>query len=195
MSVEQNNGDIRIRFYGPIGTYFSFAHANRCMMLALDRLGVDVTGNPRAIDPNLELPKRLHELLNKGDIITNSNVGISHDFPPIYNMEEELKILFLPWETNSVGEEYIINIKEKIDLVFTPSLFCRAAYINSGIEKQKEHTVYNGIDHNLLDKNNTPLDLSNYDEFSNIEFTDDMFVFLHCGHSQARKGSDLLLRA
>ncbi len=110
---------------------------------------------------------------------------VRHQWPP---QKEEPKgakwIIMQPWEFTAHRVDFI-NIFKKADEIWTPSIYSRNTFINSGIEFNKVQVIPNGIDPELFKPYGDKYSLS----------TEKKFKMLFVGGTIFRKGIDLLLRA
>ncbi|MBL7998115.1 MAG: glycosyltransferase [Candidatus Kapabacteria bacterium] len=110
---------------------------------------------------------------------------IRHTYPPKSNPPHGAKwIINQPWEFSALRKDFV-ELFNQADEVWTPSNFCREAYIRSGVDANKVQVIPNGIDPELF----TPAGI-----IPQLPTTK-RFKFLFVGGTIFRKGIDILLEA
>lgn len=185
--------DYQIIWRGRVHDYTGFARATRGMILALDKIGVDVKIEPEnygaiSAEVNKEHAKRIQELIDKPYSDTKKKVLIYY-LPHGLNIKKEREsydyIFAYPyWETTLVPRNWFPNLN-LVDAILAPSTQNKEAYLNSGV-KPPVFTVIHGADIDDFTPNNKPLAL---------EIEDDRFKFLSIFHWQHRKAPEVLLEA
>lgn len=174
---------------GPLFEHQSFANVNREVARALARRGdVDLGfveqrsegaerwGHPR--DPALCRALRHRP----SDIRTT----VRHRWPPdLTRPRTGALVLAQPWEYDQIPTDWVAGIAASVDEVWTPSAFCRDAFVRSGVSPERVAVVPHGVDPEVFDPRVEPWPLT----------TDRGFRFLFVGGAIERKGFDLLLRA
>ena len=116
---------------------------------------------------------------NEKDII------IRHYWPHNFSNDGISKlVLITPWEFGSVPMEWYDN-QDKVEEFWVPSNYVKDCLINSGIKKEKIHTIPNGFDHYIYGPNKAKYQFR----------TKKRFKFLFVGGLIHRKGIDLLLKS
>lgn len=110
-------------------------------------------------------------------------VWIRHQWPPKADPPKGAKwIIMQPWEYSKLRKDFV-EIFNSADEVWTPSLFSRNSFINSGVESDKVQIIPNGIDPNLFKPFGPKYDLK----------TEKSLKLLYVGGTTWRKGFDILL--
>jgi glycosyltransferase involved in cell wall biosynthesis len=201
--VYQLSGDTRINLEGVFQSYSSLAQVNCRLALALDRIGGDVA--VRAWRENAyadyPLPERIKELENKPQ---RAGINLSHSYPPrlaplLAAAKGEKQGIILPWEVSRLPEAWVAPLN-RLDPVLTFSSFCRDALLASGVEKRRVKILPLGIDPGQFHPHLPATDLLHPDRAAYYNRPDlpaprRLFKFLHLGHAQKRKGTDLLIEA
>lgn len=109
---------------------------------------------------------------------------IRHTWPPKKEIPQGAKwIIMQPWEFTTHRKDFV-EIFQQADELWTPSVWSRQSFINSGIPPEKVQIIPNGIDPKL----HTPFG-------SKKELNAKSFRFLFVGGTIFRKGIDILLQA
>jgi len=176
--------------------YHSLALVNREQCLGLINSGeVDLTIIPyeaNVFDPTLN--EKYHKLIandirykdsTSQDLSNLPYVWIRHQWPPKNEVPLGSKwILMQPWEFTSIRKDFVETFNN-VDEIWTPSNYCRKAFINSGIDPNKIQVIPNGIN---------PEVFSPIGKIKKIN-TDKKLKFLFVGGTIPRKGIDILLSA
>jgi len=172
---------------------------NEALALALDRMGCNVSINPwqATISPEYPLTERLHALSYKPPY---GGLTIRHTYPHCpEGIQGRQKALILPWEVSLLPSEWLDPLN-RLDFIFTPSQFSRKALIKSGVEQSKVRVIANGVDLERFHPHVPPLGITGnlqqcHYTRPDLSLTRRTFKFLHLGHAQIRKGTDLLIDA
>lgn len=112
-------------------------------------------------------------------------VWIRHQWPPQDGAPKGAKwIIMQPWEFSALPKRFVELFKQA-DEIWTPSTFCRKAYIASGLDYNKVQVIPNGI---------SPEDYTPFGDKMPLN-TFKSFKFLFVGGTTYRKGIDILLDA
>lgn len=113
-------------------------------------------------------------------------VGIAGQWPPSFEAPSDGPfVLYQPWEFGRVPAQWAEEIRRTVDEVWTPSEYCRRAYIDSGIAPELVHVMPNGVDVERFRPDGPCAQLP----------TAKGTVLLFVGGLIYRKGIDLLLEA
>ncbi len=138
-------------------------------------------------DSQLQLLQQ-HDIRNKkeSDISVKKlpYLCIRHSWPPKKELPQGAKwIIMQPWEFTTHRKDFV-DIFQQANEIWTPSLWSRNSFVNSGITAEKVQVIPNGIDPKL----HTPFG-------STKELTAKNYRFLFVGGTIFRKGIDILLQA
>ena len=112
-------------------------------------------------------------------------VWIRHQWPPKADAPNGAKwIINQPFEFSSIPIK-MAEIFSQADEVWTPSNFCRQAFVNSGVDPNKVQIIPNGINPEIFSPEGVVYNLP----------TKKRFKFLFVGGATYRKGFDILLMA
>lgn len=169
-----------IDFIAPLLAIDGYGHSAQNIVLALDKLGVDVRFVAHDWLVDTFSKQRLLDLTKKkGD----ADTGIVYHLPPTlkhYRGEYKRLIAFTMWETTKLPDRWVRDINTYADEVFTPSEFCKRVFEQSGITK-KITVVPLGID------------IGQYQYFNRPTRED--FTFLIAGKLDARKNYNAVIDA
>lgn len=112
-------------------------------------------------------------------------VWIRHQWPPKDVPPTGSKwIIMQPWEMTALPKKFV-EIFNQADEVWTPSNFCRKAFVASGVKYNKVQVVPNGVSPELFTPFGDNLPLNTFKRFK----------FLFVGGTIYRKGIDVLIEA
>lgn len=108
---------------------------------------------------------------------------VRHQWPPKAEPPQGAKwVIMQPWEFSRLRKD-IVEIFNNADEVWTPSLFSRDSFVNSGVDPNKVQIIPNGIDPELFKP---------YGEKFKL-YTSKKLKLLYVGGTTWRKGFDVLL--
>lgn len=190
---ERPKPQLNIIWEGPFDQTSSLATINREHTWNLVRSGtVQTVLVPTLTDAATVPPSPKLERLHAWDVryaepqlVEAPVVWVRHQWPP--NPERPRGatwIIMQPWEMSLLPIEFA-DLFNCADEIWTPSTFCRRAFVASGVAPDKVQVVPNGIDPTVF----TPAG-----EVPELP-TKKRFKFLYVGGTTYRKGFDLLLEA
>jgi len=192
-------GGIPVHFEGTLDSYFSFAHVLRNMALTLDAAGCDVSVDRWSIAraDHFVAPDRLRYLgarSPRGAL----TVRMSYPHDPT-GIRGEIRTLMFPWEFTRVPEPLLAELADGPDYVLAVSTFVRDVLIASGLDERRVRLVQHGVDTDRFCPAGPRADIGALAERGwysrpDLELTG-TYRFLHLGHAQLRKGTDILLSA
>ena len=184
---------MKLTYDGLIFEDNSFAIYNRELILAIDKLGVDISlaawGQGR--DSGIQIEERLLELMDKPRY---RNIWLRHSWPkcdPYYDakynwstINARIKIGLTFWESEKLPDEWIDEM-QCVDYIIIATKKTKETFINNGIEEDKIKIVPGGVNLDKFNPNRIPVNID----------TNKSFKFLHLGWAQPRKGTDVLIKA
>ncbi|MGH9469973.1 MAG: glycosyltransferase [Terriglobia bacterium] len=175
-----------------IGDQFSrasLARVNREVGAALlQRVELDVALEPHSFSTGRPSTFENHEILSRGLMrqVGCLDLTIRHHWPPDFRRPPRGKlVVLLPWEFGAISRQWVEQIENNVDELWTPSNFCRDVFIRSGVTPSRVVVIPSGIDTRVF----TPEGPRLRPQGSRG------FVFLMAGAAIPRKGADLLLEA
>ena len=183
------DGRLGVLWEGPLFEHQSFANVNREVVGALARrddvdLGLVVKSSDHAEDWDHPRDEAICRAL--GHRPRDVSAYVRHRWPPEFARPERAAlVLAQPWEFNQVPTDWVAGIAASVDEVWTPSAFCRDAFVRSGVDPERVVVVPYGVNPDVFNPRVEPWPLS----------TEGGFRFLFVGGAIERKGFDLLLRA
>jgi glycosyltransferase involved in cell wall biosynthesis len=170
-----------IDFIAPLLAIDGYGHSAQNIVLALDKLGVDVrfVAHDWLID-TFSKP-RLLELTKKEG---KAETGIVYHLPPTlkqYRDKYKKLIAFTMWETTKLSPLWVQCLNHYADAVFVPSEFCKKVFEESGV-KRPIHVVPLGID------------LEQYKYYDRPDYRE-KFRFLITGKMDSRKNYQAVVKA
>ncbi len=178
------------------GTQFKFhslALVNREHCFNLVRSGLPVRLLPYEQEDFSPIGNQKYEALARCDerfsgplVAPPAPIWIRHTWPPMKTRPVGAGkwVVMQPWEYTAIPTEFV-DIFKQTDEVWTPSHYCRASFVNSGVAESKVHVVPNGIDPAVFKPTGSRYPVA----------TRKRFRFLFVGGTIARKGIDILLSA
>jgi glycosyltransferase involved in cell wall biosynthesis len=136
--LKETDERLWINYHGLFESPMSWAHVNREVVLALDRLGCRVTVMAYrgfGYDPSFPLGERLTALRSgpKGH-----EWDVVFDYPLNYKrLRASRKAGMLVYETTELPPHWAQAVREHLDLLVVPSSFCVAAAERSGIPPER----------------------------------------------------------
>ena len=161
---------LRCVWRGDWGSIHSLAVVNEAATRALDDAGVRVRRRATdALEP-----------------VADAEVGVAQQWPPDFEAPAEGPfVLYQPWEFGEIPAVWAEQIRHRVDEVWTPSEYSRAAFLEAGVAPELVHVVPNGVD---LDRFRPDGDVWQLERGAGT-------VFLFVGGTTYRKGTDVLLDA
>lgn len=186
---------LNIVWEGSQFVYHSLAHINReiCYeLLKSSELELTIipyendTFTPQGNDRYTELQQ--YDIRYKPDVPENVKhlpyLWVRHTWPPKSEPPQGAKwIIMQPWEFSTHRKDYVEIFKQAYE-IWTPSVYSRNSFVNSGIDPDKVQIVPNGINPHVF----TPYGKKR-------ELTEKSLHFLFVGGTIYRKGIDILLKA
>ncbi len=112
-------------------------------------------------------------------------VWVRHQWPPKDEVPKGAKwVIMQPWEFSLLPKKFV-EIFKQANEIWTPSNFCRKAFIASGLDYNKVQVIPNGIDPEIFTPFGDKLPVNTFKKFK----------FLFIGGTIYRKGIDVLLEA
>ncbi len=185
-TVTNDYGKLRIHYVGQLKSSASWAHVGREMVLALDRLGCDISASSARgyhHAPHFPLPPRIIEIFEKEP---HDDIILTFSFPPNYpNLRGRLKAGILVYESTKVPQNWVDAINSHMDLLLVPSSYTRYIMVESGVREELAAVVPHGYDPNLFHENAEP----------GPRLAGGKYTFLSLAVPHRRKGIELLLKA
>ena len=182
-------GRLGVLWEGPLFEHQSFANVNRELARHLARrddvdLGLVERPSSHPDGWGHPLDETLTRLIGRRP---DDVVGyVRHRWPPDFSRPEAAAlVLAQPWEFSEVPTHWVEGIAASVDEVWTPSAFCRDAFVRSGVEPDRVAVIPHGVDPKVFNPTVEPWALA----------SERGFRFLFVGGAIERKGFDLLLRA
>lgn len=126
-----------IDFIAPLLAIDGYGHSAQNLVLALDKLGVDVRFVPHDWLIDKFSKPRLLELAQKPGR-SDTTTGIVYHLPPTlkhYRDKYKKLIAFTMWETTKLPPLWVASLNYYADTVLVPSEFCKKVFEESGVER------------------------------------------------------------
>ncbi|MHC4662263.1 MAG: glycosyltransferase family 4 protein [Planctomycetota bacterium] len=184
--MARDRSKVKIHYVGQLKSPASWARVGRELVLALDRLGADISASgARGFlhDPDFPLPKKFQEILSRPQ---GKDVILTFTFPPNYGkLSGAKKTGILVYETTAVPRTWVEAINHELSLLVVPSSFTRDIMIRSGVRPELVEIVPHGFDPEKFHPGAAPAPRS----------AGDNYTFLSLAVPHKRKGTELLLDA
>lgn len=194
--IQSGMDKVNIVWEGSQFVYHSLALINREICYNIIKSGAaDVTIIPYEKEQFLPDGNEKFELLYKNDIRNKplNTLGtentkfawVRHTWPPKAEPPKGARwFIIQPWEFSTHRTDFV-EIFKQTDEIWTPSIYSRNTYLNSGLEYNKVQVVPNGVDPTIWSPNGKRLELN----------TNKKLKFLFVGGTIYRKGIDILLQS
>lgn len=177
---------LKIHYVGQLKSSASWAHVGREMVLALDRLGCDISASSARgyhNAPHFPLQPRIIELFEKEP---NDDIILTFTFPPNYHkLRGKMKVGILVYESTRVPESWVEAINTHLSLLFVPTAHTRDIMLDCGVRKELIGIVPHGYDPDLFHENVVP----------DPHLKGEGFTFLSLAVPHRRKGIEFLIEA
>ncbi len=192
-------GELRVHFEGTVDSYFSFAQVLRHLAFALDDAGCEVSVDrwTAARADHFVASERLRQLGARSPC-GGLTVRMSYPHQP-EGIRGDIRCIMFPWEVTRVPAALVERLATGPDRVLAVSSFVREALVASGLDPDRVCVVPHGVDSERFSPIGRRADIGELAKRGWYSRPDlplaGTFRFLHLGHAQVRKGTDLVLSA
>ncbi|MCL4423531.1 MAG: glycosyltransferase [Actinobacteria bacterium] len=190
-SAGPSKDQVAVQWSGDAFQLHSLSKVNReiCRLLARDPTVFLRVSDTDTSPPNPACVARMGSVRLAGWAVTKERIDVEvrHTWPPELSVDPAGRYLVLiqPWEMGPVPKEWVQPLKDRVDMIITPSSYSKECFVKSGIDAKRVRVVPNGVDTEVFCPQGALYPLA----------TEKAVKILYVGGTIFRKGFDVALDA